>query len=100
MAITRTVKPTVIVLGTATRTRELRRKIDNTLYGYEVVVQQDSGAQVAVTMYEREGAVVSLPSIGDMVAAECTVDEHREYGATLVYEGSAASALDLIGSRA
>ena len=101
MAIARTTKPTVLVLGAVVRTRELRRKADQTLYGHEVILQQDSGAAVAVTVYERDGAAaVSLPSIGDMWAAECAVDEHREYGATLVYEGSAASALDLIGARA
>lgn len=98
MAISRSVRPSVIVAGGVVRVRRLRRKSDNTLYGHEVVLSQDSGAQVAVTIYERDDFSAPSPGVGEFFAAEVTVEESRDYGATLIYEGSPVSTLDLIHS--
>jgi hypothetical protein len=99
MAISRSVRPTVIVAGGVERTRELRRKADNEVYGHEVVLAQESGAQVAVTIYSRNGSPVApIPGVGEFFAAEASVEESRDFGASLIYEGSAASILDQIHS--
>jgi len=97
MAISRTVRPSVIVAGVVSRTRELKRKTDNGVYATEVVLSQDSGAQVGVTVYLRENPT-PIPSLGEVWACEATVEESREYGASLNYEGSAENALDALYS--
>lgn len=99
MAIARAVRPSVIVAGGVTRTRELRRKTDQSVYGNEVIVGQDSGAQIGVTIYLRDGvSVAPIPSVGEFFACEATVEESREFGASLNYAGTGASTLDQIYS--
>lgn len=99
MAIARAVRPTVIVAGGVARTRELRRKSDGNVYGSEVVVAQDSGANIGVTIYMRDGVPAApIPGVGEFFACEATVEESRDFGASLIYEGSPAGTLDLIHS--
>lgn len=97
VAIGRAVRPSVLVFGVVSRVTPRRKKADNVIYGHDVVLSQESGAQIAVMVYQREdefGPV--LPLIDSNWAAECTVEESRDYGATLIYERPADSMLDLL----
>lgn len=99
MAIARAVRPTVIVAGGVMRTRELRRKTDQSVYGNEIIVGQSTGAQIGVTVYLRDGVSdVPIPSVGEFFACEATVEESPQFGASLNYAGSGASTLDQIYS--
>lgn len=97
MAIARSVRPRVLLHGVVDSVRELKKKPENggELYGHEVVVRQDGGALPAFTVYTRSGATFA---VGDFIAVECSLEESRNYGATLNYERPADSALDLIVS--
>ncbi len=69
MAIARAVRPSVIVAGGVARTRELRRKTDQSVYGHEVIVAQDNGANIGVTVYLRGGvSAAPIPSVGEYFA--------------------------------
>lgn len=99
MAISRSVRPAVLVAGVVQRTRELRKKSDNSVYGHEVVLGQPSGAQAAFTQYlGQNGPAAPVPAPGEFVTAECTIEESRDYGATLVYENPGHDMLDQIHS--
>ncbi len=101
MAISRAVRPTVLVVGSVVRLRELRRKADKSVYGGEVTLQQDSGAQIAVTVYARDdGSTPVVPPIGSFWAVECSVEESREFGASLNYEGPADSIREVLSKAA
>ncbi|WP_292715522.1 hypothetical protein [Microbacterium sp. 13-71-7] len=95
MAIGRSVRPVVLVSGEVARIRELTRKSDKTKYGTEIVLAQDNGAQIGVTVYE-SASLYALPQIGDFFVAECTVEESRDYGASLSFESSGVDLLDRI----
>lgn len=95
MAIARSVRPTVLVLGIVVRTQVRNRKSDNAAYADEVILAQDSGAQVAVTIYRRDGNPgTTLPTIGEQWSCEASVEESRDYGASLAFERTAERALD------
>lgn len=96
MAIARSVRPSVLVAGEVARIRELRRKSDNTQYGTEVVVAQDSGAQIGVTVYD--SAATAIPKVGDYWVAEADVEESRDYGASLTWSSPGFDLLDRIHS--
>lgn len=99
MGISRSVRPAVLLAGVVQRTRELRKKSDQSVYGHEVVVAQESGAQAAFTMYiGQNGPVAPVPSVGEFATAECTIEESRDFGATLVYESAGHALLDQIHS--
>ena len=97
MAISRSVRPSVLVAGVVDRVRELRKKSDNSVYGHEVVVAQPTGAQAAYTMYTGRGGAV-VPQAGEFVTAECTIEESRDFGASLAYESAGHDMLDQIHS--
>lgn len=95
MAISKAIRPSVIVFGVVSRINPRRRNADNVVYAHEVFIVQTSGAQAAVTVYVRDDASsVQLPIIGELWAVECTVEESRDFGASLIYEAPADSALD------
>lgn len=96
MAIARSVRPSVLVAGEVARVRELRRKADNTQYGTEVVVSQDSGAQIGVTVYE--SAKTPIPAVGAFWVAEAEVEESRDFGASLTWASPGFDLLDRIHS--
>lgn len=98
MAISKAVRPSVLVFGFVRSIRELKRRADQSVYGAEVLLQQESGAQLAVTFYDPDGSGVLLPGVGEFFAAEASVEESRDYGASLAYVASAANVVDLIQS--
>ena len=99
MAISRSVRPSVLVAGEVVRVRELRRKSDQSTYGSEVILAQPSGAQIAVTIYDSAAASIrQFPEVRDFFTAECTVEESRDYGATLIYESEGLDTLDRVHS--
>ncbi|WP_449280972.1 hypothetical protein [Leucobacter sp.] len=97
MAIARTVRPTVIIAGEVERTRELKRKSDQSVYAKEITIRQDAGALASITMYDRPGTP-PVPQIGEFIAAECSIEESREFGASLGFERPAFDALDRIAT--
>lgn len=97
MAIARSVRPSVLVAGEVVRVRELRRKADQTQYGTEVVVGQDSGAQIGVTVYLNKDAP-AIPPLGSFWVAEAEVEESREFGASLTWASPGFDLLDRIHS--
>lgn len=101
MAISRAVRPQAIVHGNVERIRDLKRKADNEIYGYEVVFAQDNGARVGVTLYQNAAAKIGhFPEVGDFLAWVVSIEESRDYGASLNYEAEAYSELDKIASAA
>lgn len=98
MAIARSVRPTVLIAGNVERTRELRRKKDQTIYGHEIVVKQREGALVGYTIYLNDEAPVRIPSPLEFVVAECSVEESRDFGTSLNWESNGADTLDFIVS--
>lgn len=99
MAIAKVVRPQVIVAGDVVRISERRRKSDQTLYAHEVVISQESGAQVGVLVYYREnGENIELPQPGTFFAAECSIEESREFGASLNFERWPFDQLDRIST--
>lgn len=97
MAIGRSIRPLVIIAGYVERTRELKRKADQSVYGVEVTLKQSNDAVAAFTLYDRPGTPPA-PSVGEFVAVECSVEESREFGTSLGFERFAFDALDLIHS--
>lgn len=97
MGIARSVRPTVLVAGGVVRVKDLLRKADKARYGTEIVIAQDSGAQVAVTVYDSAG-LHALPAVGEFFVAECSVEESRDFGASLSYETNGVNLLDQIHS--
>lgn len=100
MAIGRTVRPLLLVDGTVERTAPLRNKAQE-VYAHEITLSQDNGAQVAFRVYNDDSgrpAMTTFPSIGDYLAAEVSVSESRDWGATLAFERPAFDRLDQIGS--
>lgn len=99
MAIAKVVRPNVIVAGEVVRISERRRKNDQTLYAHEVVIAQENGAQVGVIVYQRDnGDNIELPQPGSFFAAECTIEESREFGASLNFDRWPFDQLDRITS--
>lgn len=95
MAIGISNPPRLIVLGHVVQTKELRARADNRLYAQEVTVEQETGARLAVRVYERrDGSTPPLPRIGEFWPVEASVEESREYGTSLQYERDATAALD------
>lgn len=95
MAISRTVRPTILVFGVAERIRDLLTKADKRLYGKEVTFRQDSGAGLAVTFYEDD--YDRIPGPGEAVVLEASIEESRDFGASLRFEAPADNVLSLIG---
>lgn len=95
MAIARTVRPTVLVYGEVERIRDLKTKADQRLYGREVTLRQESGAGIAVTFYEDDYS--SVPDVAQAVIFEASVEESRDFGASLRFERPADAVLDRIG---
>lgn len=88
MAITRPVRPSLIVAGIAVAITprlaydaETRRRTSEVI-GYEVTVSQDSGAQLVVR-YTNDDVT---PQALQPVAVVVDVQESREYGAFLVFQ--------------
>lgn len=98
MAIARSVSPIVVIAGDVERLRELRKKADNSVYGHEVTLALSNDARASYTIYERDDRP-QLPRIGEFVAVEASLQESRDYGASLSYERSAEAALDAILNR-
>lgn len=98
MAIGRTIRPVVILAGHVVGVRELRRKADQSIYGHRVTVKQSNDAEAEFTVYDRPDAPTGLPAIGEFVAAECSVEESRDFGTSLNFERHAYDALDVIQS--
>jgi len=97
MAISRAVRPSVLVFGQVARIAAKRKKADNTVYGHDVVLAQETGAQIAVMVYQREDDFgPQLPEVGTFWSAECTVEESRDFGATLIFERPVDATLDLL----
>lgn len=97
MAIGRTIRPHIIVSGFVDRVRALTKKIDGALYGHEVTVQQEHGAQAAYRIYARDDSP-QPPQPGDFVSVEASLEESRDFGASLNFERHAYDALDRIQS--
>lgn len=97
MAIGRTIRPHILVVGTVERVRPLTKKADGALYAHEVTVTQDHGAQAAYRLYSGDTAPAA-PSIGDYVVVEASLEESRDFGASLNFERFAFDALDRITS--
>lgn len=93
MAIGRSIRPHVVLAGTVERTRELRKKSDQSVYGNEVTVKQEHGANAAFTIYLNKDSP-SVPSVGEYVAIEASVEESRDFGTSLAFEKFAFDALD------
>ncbi len=93
MAIGRSIRPHVILDGTVERTRELRKKKDNSVYGHEIVLKQQHDAVAAFTIYQGNGAP-PVPAVGEYVAVEASVEESRDFGTSLAFEKFAFDALD------
>lgn len=98
MGIARTVRPMVIIAGTVDSTRELRKKADGTVYGHDVTLRQENGAAAAFRVYLNDQKPVQIPQVSSFVAVEASVEESREYGTSLNFEGWAFDALDRISS--
>lgn len=88
MAITRPVRPSLIVAGIAVAVTP-RRKYDDAkkaytdeIVGYEVLVSQESGAQLSVRFRDDD----PLPAVLHPVAVLVDVNESREYGASLMFQ--------------
>ena len=88
MAITRPVRPSLIVAGIPVAITP-RRKYDDAqkrytdeVVGYEVLVSQESGAQLSVR-YKVEDPT---PAVLVPVAVYVDVNESREYGASLAFQ--------------
>ncbi|MBC9928399.1 MULTISPECIES: hypothetical protein [unclassified Leucobacter] len=98
MAIARTVRPLVLIYGTVETSRELRKKPENggDIYATEFTVKQPGGALLSYSIYANSSA--PHPKIGSFVAAECSIEESRNFGASLSYERPGENALDLIAS--
>lgn len=97
MAIGRTIRPHILVAGTVERVRPLTKKADGALYAHEVTVTQEHGAQAAYRLYNGDNAPAA-PSIGDYVVVEASLEESRDFGASLNFERFAFDALDQIQS--
>lgn len=98
MAIGRSIRPRVLIAGFVENIRELKRKADQGVYAHEVHLKQHNDAVAAFTMYSRDTEKEGLPSVGEFVAVEASVEESREYGTSLNFEAPAYNALDLIHS--
>lgn len=100
MAIARTPRPSLVVVGYVESTRVLNKSKENggAQYGIEVTVKQShaDGAMATYTIYDGSGAFP--PSVGSFVAVECSLQESRQYGASLAYERVADNVLDLVAS--
>lgn len=101
MAITRPVRPSLIVAGVVVSTTPRRRYDEgkktytDEVTGYEVLVSQESGAQLSVR-YKSEDRV---PNVFDRLAVFVDVNESREYGASLAFQRDVtADDLDKINS--
>jgi len=101
MAITRPVRPELVVAGTVAAVNPRRvfdedtRRYTDEVNGYEVIVQQDGGAQLGVR-YSLEDA---LPELLSRIAVITDVSESRQYGASLIFQRNAtADDLDRIAS--
>ena len=88
MAITRPVRPSLLVHGVAVAVAprlaydaETRRRTDEVV-GYEVTVSQDTGAQLVIR-YSTDDVT---PAIFAPVGVVVDVQESREYGAFLVFQ--------------
>jgi len=87
MAISRPVRPELLVagrvVGSTPRRRfdESTRKYTDEVIGYEVLVLQESGAQVSI----RYKADDRTPEVLAPVAVFVDVNESREYGASLAW---------------
>lgn len=88
MAITRPVRPSLIVAGVVVATTPRRRYDDSAkrytdeVVGHEVLVSQESGAQLSV----RYGDGDRVPAVFDGLAVLVDVNESREYGASLRFQ--------------
>lgn len=88
MAITRPVRPSLIVHGIVVAITPRRKYNDQTrtytdeVIGHEVLVSQESGAQLSV----RYKAEDHTPQVLHPVAVLVDVNESREYGASLAYQ--------------
>lgn len=100
MAISSSVRAVVILAGFVERVVEKKRKAENGggVFAHEITLRQDNEARAKYTLFDRDNAPLP-PSLGDFVAAECSIEESREYGATLAYERPAFDVLDQIQSK-
>jgi hypothetical protein len=86
MAIAAKTRPSVVVTGVVTSTREARKKDDNSIYAHDVLVAAGAG-NLYVRYWTRsitEGARLPLP--GANVAVVVTVDENERNGSSLNFE--------------
>lgn len=93
MAITVTVRPSLIVSGIVVATNprlafdpQTRQRTDEVI-GFQATISQENGAQVNV----RYGHDDSMPNVLSKVAVIVDVSESREYGAGLVYQRDVTS---------
>lgn len=95
MAIAKTVRPDVLLYGTVDSVRELKKKPENggDLYGHEVTLRQPNGSAPAFTVYLSNDRQFQ---VGEFCAVEVTIDESRQFGASLSYKRAADNALDQI----
>lgn len=84
MAIGRMVRPRLIAEGGVIEKRPLKRNADKSVYAYEVLVEQENGARLAVRFITDD--TTQVPDVGEYLAAHVTVEESREYGASLSFE--------------
>jgi hypothetical protein len=102
MAISRTIRPTVIASGFVVSVRDRNRSTANggARYGWDVTLQQESGARLVVQVFEgNEGTqlqAAQMPAMGELWAVLAEVTENAQYGASLVYGGEPYGELDAI----
>lgn len=101
MAITRPVRPSLIVAGIAVavtprrKFNEATRVYTDEVVGYEVLVSQESGAQLSVRFKTDD----PIPSVLLPLAVLVDVNDSREYGASLMFQRNVtADDLDKINS--
>lgn len=99
MSIGRMIRPSVIASGFVATIRERRKREDQSIYGWDVTLQQESGAQLVVQVFQRDDFKSgNLPTVGEFWPVVADVQESQQYGSTLVYSGHAGDALDAIHS--
>jgi hypothetical protein len=88
MAITRPTRPELIASGILVTVTPRRRYADGKyteeVTGYELLLSQPTGAQLAVRVAYVDGNLpIRIPDLLQPVNVVCNVNESREYGASL-----------------